>query len=221
MSHVGYLQLPRRVFHFDTARCRFSGDDLDLEAEGKGIKFSLLGILLPRATKLDKLQGREWFPTEAEQSECADALNESAIEIGDRWLIGQKITRVACRTFDPENHKIALEIAAEYQDSESEKRIPVEGTFSCEFIREYPPEHFGLLDAMPRLHDVGVTGIHASSARADVVAALGQPEEEGGNTNVHGCFIYPWLKYRLPACTIRFEFDSADRINVVSFFRTG
>ncbi len=219
MSHVGYLQIRRRVFHFQTACCRFNGHDLDLEAEGTGVKFSLLGILLPHDTAIGNLQGREWFPTVAEQSQCADALNESAIDIGDRWLIGQRLTKVACRTFDPENRKIALELAAVYKDSESERKIPIEGTFLCEFIYEYPPEHFGIADAMPRLRELGFDEIDASTGRADLLAAFGKPTEEGGNTDLYGVHIPSWLKYHLPGCSIRFEFNSRDRINVVSFYR--
>lgn len=219
MSHVGYLQIRQKVFHFDTARCRWSGRDLDLEAEGKGIKFSLLGILPPRGTKLEELPGKEWRPTKKEQSECSDALYESAIECAGRWFVGQRLTRAACWTFDPENRKITMEFEAVYTDSESEREYRVEGTLSCEFLHEHPPEHLGIVEAIPRLLELGVRGIDASSGRAELLAAFGEPAEEGGNADVHGFRIPAWLRYDVSSFRIRFELDATDRITLVSFYR--
>jgi hypothetical protein len=92
---------------------------------------------------------------------------------------------------------------------------------NCSYC-DYPPDpeygHLMMQAALPRLAEMGISGLSATATRDHVVAALGEPQESGGGV-VHGDigYIKPWIKYRRRDHQLRFEFDAQGTVEAVTF----
>jgi hypothetical protein len=96
-------------------------------------------------------------------------------------------------------------------------REPNDSCFYCDY---YDDLNFGTFEfpaATAKLQERGVTSLSRESTRADVLAALGVPEESGGGIRHPDLgFIKPWITYRRSDCQLRFEFDKKDRVTNVT-----
>ena len=90
--------------------------------------------------------------------------------------------------------------------------------FYCDYVPDPEYAHLSLEDALPRLAAMGITGLTSSATRDDILTALGQPQESGGDDpNLAHLNIKPWIKYHRPDCQLRFEFGQHRVIEAVTF----
>lgn len=87
----------------------------------------------------------------------------------------------------------------------------------CDYVEDPYFGNIKLSDADEALRRIGLPQITQSSTRADIVQALGEPEEVGGGEK-HPSFgyIWPWIKYFRTDCQIRFEFQKSGRLRMLS-----
>ncbi len=90
--------------------------------------------------------------------------------------------------------------------------------FYCDYVDDDAFGTFSLPDGIARLANRGISGISDNSTRDDVIALLGVPEEFGGGVKGSTGFAFPWIKYHLAECQLRFEFSkNGGRIRNVMF----
>jgi hypothetical protein len=90
--------------------------------------------------------------------------------------------------------------------------------FYCDYIPDPEYAHLTLQAALPRLAVIGISGLTATATRDHVVAALGEPQEEGGGITDQALgYIKPWIKYHRKDRQLRFEFDTQGKVEAVTF----
>jgi hypothetical protein len=75
-----------------------------------------------------------------------------------------------------------------------------------------------LPEALAKLESIGVKGLSQQSSRADIIALLGDPGAQGGETPSSGeRHAEPWIKYWMPQCQVHFAFFRSGKLRRVSF----
>lgn len=90
-------------------------------------------------------------------------------------------------------------------------------TCQCDYVEDvrYGTKEFPAAQGM--LDSWGITGLNASSRRADVIAKLGPPTLTGGGEKHEALgYISPWIKYHRADCQLRFSFAKDNMIRDVS-----
>jgi hypothetical protein len=75
-----------------------------------------------------------------------------------------------------------------------------------------------LEEACEKLHALEICDIEPTATRDEVVQCLGEPTHTGGATHdsLLG-YTHPWVKYHLPQCQLRFEFEDAGELRSIMF----
>jgi hypothetical protein len=119
-----------RTYRFDDAHCRWSPDELYVEAKGTRCGLSLVGVPFSGATELADLPGRVWEPDEEELSLYADTFAEGGLEVRgkDLWIMDG---RIECRRYDAERRVLTVSFRLAVQDGECGDEGEADGVVYC------------------------------------------------------------------------------------------
>ena len=116
--------------------------------------------------------------------------------------------------FLPDRNSLAfaVNLTASSGEGNTVMAVSLQGTATCnEFIglellvrQETIPVRF----ASHYLPLLGLPKIPEDTDRAQVISIFGQPDDEGGGPHAKHGKIPPWVRYTLPTCLLRIQFDS-------------
>lgn len=112
----------------------------------------------------------------------------------DPNLLSLVVNLVASSARDDAETSVSIQVTAECNKLTAAELLIRQETFPVRFARHYLPL-------------VGLPEISEGTDRAQVVSMFGEPAHEGGGVHPKFGNIPKWIRYSLPMCFLRFEFD--------------
>jgi hypothetical protein len=126
----------------------------------------------------------------------------------DRNLLSFVVNLVASSAEDNAEMSVSIQGAAECNRLTATELLSRQEPIPIRFARHYLPL-------------LGLPEIPEGTDRAQVVSMFGKPDDEGGGIHPKFGNIPKWIRYTLPMCFLRFEFDSDTVTQVTLMPKTG
>jgi hypothetical protein len=218
----GHLKVNGTEFSVQYADCSLLVGRLNIETVISGGDLAILNIPFPSAVRFDQLSGKTYSSVDCRTEVFENSIFKPAVCFRHDYFEICSIDLTSIK-YATEFLHLALELhAAEGKNAVS---LSVMGEIHAEC---YPIDSrrllSGILGTIPirfaeyYLPMIGLHGISEGASLLDVTTILGQPNHRGGGLHQQYGMIPTWIRYTLPSCYLRFQFEDniATQITIMS-----
>lgn len=218
----GHLKVNGTEFSVQYADCSLFVGRLDVDTVITGGDLAILNIPFPSAVRFDQLSGKTYSSVDCTKDVYENSISKPSVSFRNDYFAICSIEFTSIKYANGSLH-LALELQA--TEAENALSLSVMGEIHAEC---YPIDSrrllLGVLGPIPirfaeyYLPMIGLPGISEGASLLDVTKILGQPNHRGGGLHPQYRMIPTWIRYTMPSCYLRFQFEDniATQITIMS-----
>lgn len=219
---LGHLLVNGTEVAVQDADCSIFVGRLDIDTATTGGDLAIRNIPFPSAVEFDQITGKSYSSVDCSKESYESSCFKPAVIFRNDYY---GIRRIEFAAKDYKDVRLHFQLELNADDSESGSSLSVAGEIHAEC---YPFDSWRLLSGISGpipirfskhyLPMIGIPGISEGATLSDITGQFGQPTHRGGGLHPKFGRIPIWIRYTLPNCYLRFQFenDQATQITIMS-----